>query len=77
MMWFGGEDGCESKCLAESLRRKGHAGMLYRLSTIRQMYSDDVESGRSEGRGVYERVCVRGEDAMLERKTTSLEQKRD
>ena len=41
------------------------------------MYSDGVESGRSEGRGVYERVCVRGEDAMPERKTTSLERKGD
>ena len=71
-MWFGGGDGCESKCLAESLRRKGHAGMLYRLSTIRQMYSDGVESGRSEGRDVYERVSVRSENAMPERTTTSL-----
>jgi len=51
--------------------------MLFRLRTIRQMYLDGVESGRSEGRGVYERVCVRGEDVMPERKTTSLERKGD
>jgi len=60
MMWFGGGDRCESKCLAESLGRKCHAvrGLLVYARSGRCIWMV-LSRGGVKGE-VYMKECVFG-----------------